>query len=159
MKKKLRSIAAQLTEDEIQELIQIKKMGDKKTVALMRKRDRLASQLAALDAELARIEGKPVARKRRGRPASKVKIVARGRRKTSSGGRRPNFSAAVREVFVKAGEPLRARQVVEGLADMGVKVTDASDMRKRVSIVLAQHKKHFEQVERGVYRLRDADSE
>ncbi len=153
MKRKLKNIAAQLTESEIQELIQIKKMGGKKAVALIRKRDKLAGQLAAIEAELARIEGRPVA-KRRGRPSTKGGKAAKGGRKASGRGR-VNFSAAVREVFAKAGEPLRARQVVDGLAALGVKVTDPSDMRKRVSVVLAQHKKHFEQVDRGVYRLRD----
>lgn len=171
MKRKLQSIAAQLSEDDIQEIIRIKKTSDKRSVSLMRKRDKLAAQLAALDAELAKIAGKPVAAattgKRRGRKpgvkaataeaatakTGKKKVATRGRK--ASAGRRNNFSAAVREVFSQAGSPLKASQVVDGLPTVGVKVKDVSDMRKRVSVVLAQHKNYFEQVERGVYRLRD----
>lgn len=157
MKRNLKSIAAKLSDADIQELIQLKKMGDKKTVALIRKRDRLAAKLADLDAEIAKIEGRPAA-KRRGRPAKGQPGRRPGR--SAKRGRKPgnggiNFSAAVREVFAKAGEPLRAKQVVEKLGEVGVTVTDPSDARKRVSIVLAQHKKYFEQVERGVYRLRE----
>lgn len=153
MKRNLKNIAAKLSEADIQELIQLKKMGDKKTVALIRKRDRLAAQLEVIEAELAKIEGKPV-QKRRGRPAGKGRAGRPARRgRKSVGG--VNFSAAVREAFAKSGEPLRAKQVVELLPEFGVKVTDPSDARKRVSIVLAQHKKYFEQVERGVYRLRE----
>ncbi len=166
MKRTLKSIAAQLTEDEIQEIIKLKKMGDKKNAVLIRKRDKLAAQLADVEAELAKRSGgkiAPAQPKRRGRkPASESSAPVRktagskpaGRRR-AAGSRRNNFSASVREVFAQAGTPLRARQVVEGLPGVGVKVKDESDMRKRVSVVLAQHKNHFEQVERGVYRLRD----
>lgn len=166
MKKKLQSIAAQLTEDDIQEIIRIKKTSDKRSVALMKRRDKLAAQLAAVEAELAAVAGTsaPAAGKRRGRKpgrkpgvkpaaAGAKKVATRGRKKAA--GRRNNFSAAVREVFAQAGTPLKASQVVDGLPAAGVKVKDVSEMRKRVSVVLAQHKNYFEQVERGVYRLHD----
>jgi pyruvate/2-oxoglutarate dehydrogenase complex dihydrolipoamide acyltransferase (E2) component len=169
MKRTLQSIAAQLSEDEINQLIKIKKMGGKKSAALLKKRDKLAAQLAAVEAELARLSGGKVAPsaqpKRRGRKPAAAKAAktakaaapakkTAGRKKKAAGSRRINFSASVREVFTQAGTPLKASQVVDGLPGVGVKVKDISDMRKRVSVVLAQHKNHFEQVERGVYRLR-----
>lgn len=162
MKRSLKSIAAQLSEEEIQELVRIKKMSDKKTVGLMKKRDKLVSQLAAIDAELAKLTGgkkaAPTQPKRRGRkPAAAAAPAAKKKpgRKKAVRGRRSNFSASVRDVFAQAGVPLKASQVVDALPGVGVKVKDVSDMRKRVSVVLAQHKNYFEQVERGVYRLRE----
>ncbi|MCC8167070.1 MAG: hypothetical protein LIQ31_13205 [Planctomycetes bacterium] len=179
MKRQLKSIAMQLTESDIQELIRLKKQGDKKTVALRKRRDKVAAELARLDAELKKISGEEPAAgaKTRGRPrqaqtAKSVKTAKAGKTaaaaktpkkakaaKTAGGKKRKanrvNISAAVREVFKKANEPLRARQVVDLLGDAGVKVTDVQEMRKRVSVVLAQAKDTFEQVERGVYRLKE----
>ncbi len=46
--------------------------------------------------------------------------------------------------------------MVEGLPDVGVKVKNEADMKKRVSVVLASQKNYFEQVQRGVYQLKDS---
>ena len=151
MKKSLKSIAAQLSESDIQELIRIKKLGDKKVVALQKKRDKLAADLARVEAELAKLSGEPVVKAgRRGRKPGPVA----GKRKPRKG-RRVNLTAAVREVFAQSSEPLRASQVVDALPGAGIKVANVSDMRKRISVVLASQKKSFEQVGRGIYRLRD----
>ncbi len=148
MRKNLQNIAAQLSEDDIQELIRIKKTGGKQLVALRKKRDKLAAQLEALDAEIAMIAGDaPAAKPRRGR-----KPAVQGKKKR---GARVNLSGAVRDVMAKSGDPMRARDIVDGLPDAGIKVRDVAAMRKRVSVVLASQTNHFEQVERGVYRLKD----
>lgn len=162
MKRKLQSIAMQLSESDIQELIRLKKMGDKRVVALQKKRDKLASDLAKVEAQLSKLVGDAEA-PRRGRPrksagpaktAGGAKTGARkkaGRTKS----KRLNLSAAVREAFSRAGTPLKARDIVDALPAAGIKVKNVSDMRKRVSVVLASQKNHFEQVERGVYQLKD----
>ena len=165
MKRNLKSIAMKLTDSDIQELIRLRKQGDKKTVALRKKRDKLAAELARVDAQLAKAgveidageaQPAPRGRKPRGRPASTAKKAAT---KTSASGRkgrkpRTNLSAAVREVFARAGGPLKASQVVDGLPEAGIKVKSVPEMRKRISVVLASQKNYFEQVERGVYQLR-----
>ncbi len=158
MKRQLKTIAMQLSESDIQELIRLKKQGDKKTVALRKRRDKLVAELARVDAELKKITGEepaPAAKKKtaRGRTAKAAAAKTAGGKKRKTN--RVNISAAVREVFQKANEPLRARQVVDLLGDAGVKVTDVQEMRKRVSVVLAQAKDTFEQVECGVYRLKE----
>lgn len=162
MKNNLQSIAMRLSESEIQELVRLKKMGDKKVVELRKRRDKLAAELARLDARLEKMAGGAVEAKpapaRRGRKPAAEKAEAkapRGRKVAArKGGRRLNISAAVRKVFQQAGTPLKASQVVDGLPEAGLKVKNVSDMRKRVSVVLASQKNHFEQVERGVYQLK-----
>lgn len=161
MKRKLESIARQLSENEIKELMRLKKTGDKKTIALQKKRDKIAAQLADIDAQLAALLGEaPAAAPRRGRPAKKAGAAktAAGARKTgkrrAGKGGRTNLSAAVREVFARAGGPLKAREVVAALPEAGIKVKNEADMRKRISVVLASQKNHFEQVSRGVYQLK-----
>ncbi len=164
MNKNLELIARQLSESDIQELLRIKKSEDKKLAELRQKRDKLAADLADLDAQLADDEPEaPVARKpRRGgrkpRQAATKEVAARkpakrGGRQTRGG--KVNVAGAVREAFKQAGEPLRARQVVDLLPKVGIKVTDDLEMRKRVSVILAQHKSSFEQIERGLYRLKE----
>lgn len=161
MKRKLASIAKQLSESDIQELMRLKKLGDKKVVTLQKKRDKLAADLEKLDAELAAILGTDTEtpkRGRRGRKPAAVKKAAtgkpRGRRKGATS-RNNNLSAAVREIFANAGQPLKARDVVDALPGVGVKVKDLADMRKRISVVLASQKNHFEQVSRGLYQLKE----
>lgn len=150
MKKNLAAMAKKLSEKELQELIRLKKQDDKKLISLRRKRDKIAAQLDEIDREIAEYEGVlKVGRKRKvGRP--KKTTAARKSRS------RLNLSAAVREVFAKAKNPLKAAQVVEGLPDVGVKVKNEADMKKRVSVVLASQKNYFEQVQRGVYQLKDS---
>lgn len=158
MNRKLKNIAAKLSEADIQELIRIKKLGDKRAVTLRKKRDKLAADLAKIDAELAKITGEPAAAPakpgRRGRkPAAAAPAkAAKGGKKKSR--RRTNLTGAVRDILTKAGEPLRASQVVDALPEAGIKVADVSDMRKRISVVLASQKKTFEQVSRGMYQLK-----
>ena len=152
MKRKLATIAKELSEEDIQELIRLKRTDDKKVVALRKKRDRLAAALAKADAELAKVSGeaapvKRAARKQRAKPGPKAGSKRGGKR-------RVNFTAAVREVFAQAKGPLRAAEVVEALPGVGVKVKDVADMKKRVSVVLASQKNSFEQVERGVYQIK-----
>ncbi len=175
MKRKLKSIAMQLSDAEIQELIQFRKIGDKRVVALRRRRDKLADNLAKVERELARLTGGADAAEaprrvrrpgKRGRPAKaqdgakpekKVKKAAKAKKAPGRGGKkspRLNLSAAVREIFAKAGAPLKASQVVDALPEAGIKVSNVADMRKRISVVLASQKNHFEQVERGVYQLK-----
>lgn len=164
MNKKLQSIAKQLTENDIQELIRMRKESSQKAITLRKKRDKLAAELARLDAQLEKLEGgdagagetKPARGRRSRKKTAAAKAPAKpkkaGARKGKS--RRVNLSAAVREVFAQAGAPLKASQVVDGLPAAGVKVKDVAEMRKRISVVLASQKTHFEQVERGVYQLK-----
>ncbi|MCC8180608.1 MAG: hypothetical protein LIP23_06845, partial [Planctomycetes bacterium] len=129
-------------------------------VGLKKRRDKLVEQVRLLDKEIAKyapelIEDSPSGAKR-GKVAAKrgrkgKVVAARGKKPLGRG----DFSNAVREVFTKAGAPLRAKDVVDGLPGAGIKVDDVADMRKRVSVVLASQKNHFQQVERGVYQLRD----
>lgn len=178
MKRKLQTIANQLTESDIQELIRIKKMGDKKTVALRKKRDKLAANLARIDAQLEKMTGSPEeakpARAKRGRKpkaaAAPAKKTATKRKKAAKPetqdapakrgaprGKRSagtSLSATVRQIFADAGTPLKASQVVDSLPGAGIKVKSIPDMRKRISVVLASQKNHFQQVERGLYQLK-----
>lgn len=153
MKRKLKTIAQQLSESDIQELLRLKKMDDKRVVALQKKRDKLAADLTRVEAQIAKLTGDVEAPKRRGRKPGPAKTAGSGK----TGGRRTrkvNLSATVREIFSRAGTPLKARDVVDALPEMGVKVKNVSDMRKRISVVLAAQKNYFEQVERGVYQLK-----
>ncbi len=171
MKRKLAAIAMELSEEDLQELLRLKKTGGKKADALRKKRDRLAADLAKAEAELAKLTGGETPAKRRGRKPGRPAAAAAGAEKKTRGrkagpakgtkkrarrgaGRRVNFTAAVRDVFVKAGTPLRAAEVVENLAASGVAVKDAADMKKRVSVILASQKNSFEQVDRGLYQLK-----
>lgn len=174
MDRTLENIARQLSESDIQELLRIKKSEDKKMADLRARRDKLAEEIAEIDEMLAGNAEEDAPKARRGRrPAATTQNTARTPRaaktvapaQAKQPGRRGgprlragkvNMAAAVREVFQRAGEPLRARQVVEGLPEAGVKVPDVLEMRKRVSVILAQHKNSFEQVERGIYRLKEA---
>lgn len=167
MKRTLKSIAMQLSEDDIQELIRFRKVGGKKVIALQKKRAKLAADLEKIDAQLARMTGEAEAPKRGrrpgkakpGRPAkAKTEKAAKTPGKKAVGrpkkSRRVNLSAAVREVFSRAGTPLKAKDVVDALPEVGIKVANVADMRKRISVVLASQKNSFEQVERGVYQLK-----
>ncbi len=171
MKRKLAAIARELSEEDLQELLRIRKTGDKKVDGLRKKRDKLAADLAKAEAELAQLTGGAETRKKRrgrkpGRPAA-AEGAARakpgrkpGAKKAAKKGpgrggkRRVNFTAAVRDVFVSAGTPLRAAEVVERLAEAGAKIKDTADMKKRVSVILASQKNSFEQVDRGLYQLK-----
>ncbi len=148
MKKKLQSMASQLSERDIQELLRIKRLGGKRAVALQKKRDKLATELARIERELEELTGEtlPPLKRTRGRKPGRPKATGRSPR-------RNNLSAAVREVFKKSGKPLKASDVVDGLPEFGVKVKDVADMRKRISVVLASQKAYFKPVERGVYKL------
>lgn len=144
MNRNLKNIAMQLTESDIKEIIRIKKTGDKRLEALRNKRAGLVEKLAALDSEIAALIGDATVEK-----APRRRGPARG---TKRG--KVNFVAKMREVFEQAGEPLRAREIVDALPGVGVKMKDIPYTRKRVSVALATNK-CFEQVERGVYRLRE----
>ncbi len=50
MKRKLAAIAKSLSEEEIHELFRLKRTGDKKVIALTRKRDKIAENLAKVEA-------------------------------------------------------------------------------------------------------------
>lgn len=153
MKRKLATIAKELSEEDIQELIRLKRTDDKKVVALRKKRDKLAADLAKAEAELAKLTGEEAPKRKR---APRKQGAKPGPKKGAKRGgrRRVNFTAAVREVFARAGAPLRAAEVVEQLPGVGIKVKDVADMKKRVSVVLASQKNSFEQVERGVYQVK-----
>ncbi len=159
MKRKLATIAKSLSEEDIQELIRLKKTDDKRVVSLRKKRDKVAATLEKLDAEIAALTGgaAPAGRgRRRGakpgpKPGSKKPGPKPGMKKR---GRRVNFTAAVRDILSKADQPLRAAEVVERLPEAGIKVKDATEMKKRVSVILASQKNSFEQVERGKYQLK-----
>ncbi len=101
MKKNLAAMAKKLSEQELHELIRLKKQDDKKLVSLRKKRDKIAAQLDEIDREIAAYEGVlKVGRKRKvGRPKKTASAV----RKSKT---RLNLSAAVREVFAQAKNPL-----------------------------------------------------
>lgn len=151
MKRNLATIAKSLSEEDIQEVIRLKKTGDKRAVTLRKKRDKLAAALEKIEAELAAIVGDPVPAKRGRRRGAKPGPKPGAKR---GGKRRVNFTAAVREVFAQAGTALRAAEVVERLDSVGIKVKDLTEMKKRVSVILASQKNSFEQVERGKYQLK-----
>ncbi len=154
MKKTLQSIASQLSEDDIQEIIRLKKAGGKRVAALQRKRNRLAAEIERIDAELAGLsDGTGAApRHKRGRKPGKKNTASKTTKKKHTG-RRNNLSAAVRSIFQKTNKPLKASQVVDSLPKAGIHVADIADMRKRISVVLASQKNHFKQVSRGLYQL------
>jgi hypothetical protein len=155
MKRTLASIAKSLSEEDIQELIRLKKTDDKKVVSLRRKRDKIAAALAAIEAEIAKLGGEAAPAKRGRRKGAKLGRKPGPKPGAKRGGkRRVNFTAVVRDVFAQAGQPLRAAEVVEKLPEAGIKVKDPADMKKRVSVVLASQKNSFEQVSRGVYQLK-----
>lgn len=172
MKSKLLSLAKRLSDNDVKELLRLRRLEDRKSIGLRKRRDKLAAEIARIDAQLAKLggeeeaepEARPRARKgaakKRGRKpgvaaaAAKKTAAPRGR-KGGKKGRRQNLSAAVRQVFTNAGEPLKASQVVDALPGVGVAVKDVAEMRKRISVVLASQKNHFETVERGVYRLKE----
>ena len=161
MKKNLKTIASQLTEDDIQELMRLKRTGGKKAVALQKKRDKLAADLAKVEAQLAELTGDVVAKPRRGRKPAARKTAAPAKAKAGKkttgarrGKRRVNLTATVRDIITQAGSPQRARDIVDALPGMGVKVKDIADMRKRISVVLASQKNSFEQVSRGMYQIK-----
>jgi hypothetical protein len=157
MKRNLATIAKKLSEDDIQELIRLKKTGDKRVVALRKKRDKIAAALEKVEAELASLSGEAAPSRRGRKPGSKRRGAKPGPKPGSRRGKRNvNFTATVREVFTQAGKPLRAAEVVELLPAAGIKVKDVTDMKKRVSVILASQKNSFEQVERGVYKLKEA---
>lgn len=169
MKRKLKEIARQLTGEDIQELLRIKESEDKRVAELLKKRDRLAAELADIDEQLAgQTGGEMRGKKKPGRrPGRKARIAVemdvvdaedkparrKGKRK-GKGRRNNNLSATVRSIFAAAGGPLKASQVVEALPEAGIDVPDISEMRKRISVVLSSQKKYFEPVERGLYQLR-----
>ena len=171
MNRKLLTIAKQLSGNDLEELLRLRKMEEKKVSDLHKTRDKLVADLAKVEKQLAKLdsgaESAPKTRKKRGRkPASEAKAEtapARKAGKKKAGAkkgakkrsRRLNLSAAVREVFARAARPLKASEVVDGLPAAGIKIADVSAMRKRISVVLASQKNHFEQVERGVYQLKD----
>lgn len=137
----------QLSDNDLQELIRIKKTGGKKVEALQKKRVEIAARLAAIDVEIAKLTGEdpveqPKAGKRRGASRSGAE---RGK---------VNFVGKMREVFSQAGTPLRAREIADGLLAVGVKIKDIAKIRKRISVALATSK-CFEQVSRGVYKLKE----
>lgn len=142
----------QLSDSDIQELIRIRKSGGKKVETLRKKQDKLTAQLAAVKAEIAKLTGEAA-------PATVAAAEPQPRRRgapkggTRRGGR-VNFVAKMREVLTNAGTPLRARDIVESLPTVGVKVKDIPYTRKRVSVALATNK-CFEQVSRGIYQLKD----
>ena len=164
MRKNLETIASKLSESDLQEIIRLKKKESKKSMALHKKRERLAVRLAKIDEQLGQLTGEVPAGKRsvpkrRGRKpgrkpaAGKAKTLLKkvGRRR----GRRVNLTAAVRGIFEQASNPLKAKEVVAALPAAGIKVKDVASMRKRISNILATQKKYFAQVERGLYRFRD----
>lgn len=149
MRKNLAAMAKKLSEKELHELIRLKREDDKKLIGLRKKRDKIAAQLDEVKREIAEYEGSL--------KVGRTKKVSRPKKAAGTGKRRRlNLSAAVRDVFAQADAPLKAAQVVEGLPGVGMKVKDEADMKKRVSVVLASQKKYFEQVQRGVYQLKDS---
>jgi hypothetical protein len=161
MKRKLATIAKELSEEDIQELIRLKKTGDKRVVALRRKRDKIAAALEKVEAELAGLLPDEAPAKRGAKRGGKKRGAKPGPKPGAKRGakRNVNFTAAVRDVLVQAGQPLRAAEVVERLPAAGIKVKDVTDMKKRVSVILASQKNSFEQVERGVYQIKAAAAE
>lgn len=170
MKRSLKTIASQLTEADIQELMRLKRTGGKKVVSLQKKRDKLAADLAKVEAQLAQLTGEEAPKARRGRkpgsgktagrkPAVRKKAAApaaaKGKKKVAGKrGGKINLTATVRDIINQAGSPQRARDIVEALPGKGVKVKDTADMRKRISVVLASQKNSFEQVSRGMYQVK-----
>lgn len=183
MPKNLRRIANRLSENDIQEIIRLKKMGDKKVIAVRKERDRVAANLAKLDAQLAKLTGERPAEAaeapphRRagnpGRPKGSAKGKAKAKKtsmvKTKAAkagkkitkikrddkkGRCINLSATVQEIFARAGEPLKANQIVDALPEAGIPVASVAGMRKRISVVLASQKNNFKRVKRGLYHLK-----
>jgi hypothetical protein len=149
------AIVKELSEKDIEELIRLKKDGGKKLQELRNERRKLAAQLQKIDGQIAELGGagdageavpaKPGARSgRQGKPAAGA-----GGKKTR---RAQGLTEAVIKVVAEAGEPLRAREIVEALPGVGFKVKSIKDARKRVSIVLSSQKNKFVKVGRGLYR-------
>ncbi|MDR0361667.1 MAG: hypothetical protein LBJ46_03125 [Planctomycetota bacterium] len=163
MKRKLLDIAKQLSERELEQLMQLKRDGGKKLQELRKERRKVAAELARIDRRIAQFGGEPEAEtgkpvgakapsaaKKRGRP-KKAEAKPRGRRKGPRRGK--GLTEGVMKVLEAAAEPLRASDIVDALPGAGFKVEDVKEARKRVSIVLASKKDRIENVGRGLYKL------
>ncbi|MDR1519623.1 MAG: hypothetical protein LBU23_05695 [Planctomycetota bacterium] len=180
MKRDLKSIARDLSENEIQELFRLKKQGGRKVIALRKKREKAAAALAKLDRQIAAIlgdeagiaptsgrqakAGEPRSGKRRGRRSGTAAKAAVGKTKTAAAGEKKaagkrrysrGLAQKVRDFLGKATEPLNSQQIVEGLVNSGVRIGDGKDLRRRVGVMLSGQGKYFEKVGRGLYKLKE----
>ena len=119
--KNLTSIAMQLSEDEIRQLMRLRKKGEQEAIKLRRRHDRLAAELKKVEKRLAGITGEstPGAVGRPGRPAKKAAVKP---------GRAPKGKAQV-----PAGKPGRGSgsKPAGATAANAVRIGGASETRGR----------------------------
>ncbi|MDR2392324.1 MAG: hypothetical protein LBE84_11690, partial [Planctomycetota bacterium] len=80
--KNLTNIAMQLSEDEIRQLMRLKKKGGQLAIRLRRRRDKIAAELEKLDRQLARITGNIT-------PAETGRTRGTGKKTAGKPGRKP----------------------------------------------------------------------
>ena len=130
---------------------------------LVRRREALAAELDEMASELAELRGEAapveeIAAERRKppkrAPAPKRAKKAAKRRRGRPKGRRQGLALrdAVRKILADGGKPMRAPQVASQLDAVGYK-TASSDPVNMVSALLAQTKKEFRRVRRGLYTI------
>jgi copper chaperone CopZ len=114
---------------------------------LMKRRDKLARRVAALEAEMAGLGLAPG--KRRGRPPGSGKGAGKGRR----GGKRAHNKVSLPDVIakvVKAGSTVSPAEVASKVRKAGYKST-AAHFGMMVSNALSKHS-GFKRVSRGQYK-------
>lgn len=120
----------------------------KKLPTLQAKRDKLASQLEEIDAEIAAIGGSAPA-KRRGRKPGRRGGRAKGAIRATRGGKM-TIPAAIQQVLEEAGKPMKGVDIKNAILKQklikGVKKSFAA----QVNIALGRH---FRKKGRGVYTL------
>jgi hypothetical protein len=123
----------------------------KKLPALQKKRDKLASQLEAIDAEIAAIGGSAPSRrgaaKRRGRRPGKATGTIRAKR-----GGKMTIPAAIHQVLEKAGKPMKSADIRDAIIKQKLIKGRKKSFAAQVNIALNRHKV-FKKKGRGVYSL------
>ena len=123
--------------------------------SLRARRDKLGSQLAALERQIAALSGgarrgrkpgrRPATPKAAAKRTPKLRPARRGRRGTP-------LVDYVQNVLKKAPKPMRVKEVVKAVTAAGYK-SDSKDFYGIVATALRDPKK-FHKVKRGVYKLK-----
>lgn len=161
MENMLLRLALRLSDNEIRELLHLKRGSAKKLAALHRERTALVNKLEKLDRRIAAMTEKHDPSKRMAAagamepdenyeaetaaPSRKLKIARKGRRPGK-------LTAAILKIMDGAdGQALRSSQIVDALPGVGLKVDDKQKTRQAVSMLLSR-RRYFKRVGPGLYR-------
>ena len=167
-------LAAQLSARDLETLLKLKQDGGR-VAGLRKKRDKIARDIAAIDRQIAAIDGgsapakrgrkpgAPVAKKR-GRPAAKkrsrpaaAKTAAKAPARKSGRqpkGRAGNLPAMLEAVMKKHGRPISLGDAAKALTAAGYKSKgSAAVLRKMVSMACRRRDDLFARASKGMYKL------